>query len=121
MRTLTESQLKELKAIIDNELEARSINVETTLVQRTDARGEVRFDLTSTNFRTVPAIHKNLKIENFASGIGRDEEDRKEVLRAWVDVSCRYDGNGVNLFTVWAWFDEKSLDLLKVSRSFNRN
>lgn len=120
MRKLTESQLETLKAIIDNELEARSINVKTTLEQTTNDRGEVRFELNSTRFQTVPAIHKNLRIENFSSGVVRDDEDREGVLRAWVDVSCRYEGNGTNLFRVIAWYDESRIDILQVSGSLSR-
>ena len=95
---ISKIQLAKLKKHIDLVLEERCINVETKLSTSKRDNGEIELNLTSTNFRTVPMLHTNLRIEAFG-GVIEDEND-KEKVNIWIRVNARYDGNGTTLFSV---------------------
>ena len=69
VKLLSKEQLELLKKEVDRQLEVRCINVKTKL---TFENG--KFELTSTNFQTIPMLHTNLSIINFGGDI---EEDKK--------------------------------------------
>jgi hypothetical protein len=103
MKNLSKEQIVELKKFIDEELEVRCIKVETKLVEIE----REKFQLTSTNFQTVPVIHKNLSIINFGGGKYQNEE-KKDIIDLYVPVAVSYQGNCVSLFTVHAVINKKN-------------
>lgn len=91
---ITKEQLEKIKDIIDEQLEIRCIKVETEVKYK-----KKKIELTSTNFQTIPAIHRNLSIMNFGGSVYKDEKE-KDVIIAWIPVSVRYEGNGERLFNL---------------------
>jgi len=102
-KLLNQKQVDELKRAIDKELEIRCINVQTTLVL--DEKND--FNLTSTFFQTVPVLHTGLRIEDFGGKVMDCGEDK---VKFFIRVSCRYDGNGTNLFSISGVANKKIKD-----------
>lgn len=100
-KLLNDEQVKEIKKIIDKELEVRCIKVQTSLI----LDEENNFVLSSTFFQTVPVLHTRLSIEDFG-GNAKKDKDNKNVVNFWIRVHCRYYGNGASLFSITGMLNE---------------
>lgn len=104
---LTKQNIDDIKSFIDEQLRLRCINVETTLKVE-EVKNQLRFVLDSTEFNTVPVLHSPIKVQDFGSSIQEVNEEilvngEQKILtrlRINIDVSARYEGNGVHLFGV---------------------
>lgn len=76
----------------------------TLMLLEREADQKQVLELDSEPFNTVPVIHSEMNIETFGSHVYDGEQEMKDgtvedVIRFYVGVHVRYEGNGVGLFT----------------------